>query len=589
MKVVVANSVGVDEEGYYIVHSPSRWSFSAKNFKEQFTYYPWELAYTSSLLKRETEHQVKFLDGCLNKWDHTAYLARLEEERPDWLIMESSSRTFDCDFRLALAVQEKFGTRLIFCGQHPTAYPEEVIKAYSGEPDKLFICLGEYEYTVLDIISGKNPAGILGLYPNFRRPLLDINSLPWPEDEDTSRIKYYDPPSEYREIQMYASRGCPLKCTFCVCSNLYYTKPNWRPRNVADIVSEIKYLRNKYEEMEGVFFDEEVHNVKKSFILDLTRAIKEEGLDDLHYDAMCAYSTLDEEMMAAMKEAGYYKLRVGIETASAKVAKSIGLGKKFDIPKLLNVLKLAKEIGLKVYGTFTIGAPGSDRHEDEKTTRLIKEIAEEGLLNDLQVSMCTPQPGTPFFKWAEANGCLVTKNWKKYDGAQMSVVSYPDYSDKEIYEVYQQTLSAYDLGREEKRREAFLKTGQSQWPGLGLKKAKKILVMRSTRMWHVNLSLSALSCYFKNVRLDVLAQPIVKEKLRENPQVNKIYLYQEGFFDLEKMDKDLLGHLRREDYDFVVVLYNDYCGRGYEEVGKIARAISKDVLVIKPGGEIEKI
>lgn len=589
MKVVVANSVGVDEEGYYIVHSPSRWSFSAKNYKEQFTYYPWELAYTSSLLKRETDEEVKFLDGCLNKWDHKAYLARLEEEKPDWLVMESSSRTFDEDFRLAMAVQERFGTRLIFCGPHPMTYAEDIIRDYPGQASKLFICLGEYEYTVLDIISGKNPASILGLYPNPRRPLLDINSLPWPEDEDTSRIRYYDPPSEYREIQMYASRGCPLKCTFCVCGNLYYTKPNWRPRSVADIVSEIKYLRDKYEEMEGVFFDEEVHNVKKSFILNLTMAIKKEGLDNLHYDAMCTYSTFDEEMMMAMKGAGYYKLRLGIETASERIAKNIGLGKKFNIEKLLSVLGMAKKIGLKIYGTFTIGAAGANRVEDEKTIQLIKKIAEGGLLNDLQVSMCTPQPGTPFFKWATSRGYLVTYDWKRYDGAQMSVVSYPDYSDREIYEVYQQALSAYDLGWQERMREAFLMTIQSQWSRIGLKRAKKILSMRSNRMWHVNLSLEALSRQFKEAKIDLLAQPIVEGKLRENPLVSKVYLYGEGFFNFEKMDKELLRHLRRENYDLVAVLYNDYCGRGYEEVGKIAKAISKDVLIIKPGGEIEKI
>ena len=60
MKIAIANSVGLDREGYYIIHSPSRWSWGQKNNKNAFTYYPWELAYTSSLLKRETDYEIRF-------------------------------------------------------------------------------------------------------------------------------------------------------------------------------------------------------------------------------------------------------------------------------------------------------------------------------------------------------------------------------------------------------------------------------------------------------------------------------------------------------------------------------------------------
>ena len=67
MKIVVANSVGVDANGYHMVHVPSRWSLGVKNFTN-CGYYPWQLAYTSALLKRETDHAVKFLDGVLMGW-----------------------------------------------------------------------------------------------------------------------------------------------------------------------------------------------------------------------------------------------------------------------------------------------------------------------------------------------------------------------------------------------------------------------------------------------------------------------------------------------------------------------------------------
>ncbi len=76
MNIVIANSVGVDTNGYHMVHVPSRWSLGVKNHTN-CSYYPWELAYTSSLLKRETNHKVKFLDGVLNAWDYDTYIQRL--------------------------------------------------------------------------------------------------------------------------------------------------------------------------------------------------------------------------------------------------------------------------------------------------------------------------------------------------------------------------------------------------------------------------------------------------------------------------------------------------------------------------------
>lgn len=429
MKVIIANSVGIDEYGDHIVHFPSRWTASVGKTK-CFTYYPYELAYLSSLLKRETEYEIKMVDGNLLQLDSEAYIKMLEAYKPDWLVMETATIVYKDDLAVAKALKKKYGTKIIFCGQHPTAFPKEVL---SDGVD--FVCLGEYEYTVLDIIRGLPPKKIPGLYPNGYRALLDLDDLPFPEDRDISRWDYINiGGSDYREIEMFASRGCPLRCTFCVCGNLYYIKPNWRHRKISNIVHEIKYLKGKYPNMEGIFFNEEAHNISKKFIIDLTRAIKESGLDDLKYNAMCGYWTLDKEMIEAMCEAGYYKLRIGIETASEIVAKA--MNKKIDIPRLKAVLKVAEDVGMKMYGTFTFGAPQSTRKEDMKTVKLIKELVDNDLLYDLQTSICTPQPGTPFYHWAEENGYLISKNWRDYDGATCAVVSYPDYSNREIEEVF---------------------------------------------------------------------------------------------------------------------------------------------------------
>lgn len=436
MKVVVANSIGIDSKGYGIIHSPSRWSEGVKNRENWFAYYPWELAYCSALLKRETDCEVKFVDGCLERLNYGRYLEKITEECPDWLVIESAARMIDENLRLAKELKKRLGTKIIFTGHHASVFPEYLL---SDGID--FVCIGEYEYTVLELIRQKNPKDIVGLYPNKRRPLLDINSLPWPEDNDVSRLSYGipgEPSSEYLEIQMYASRGCPGSCGFCVARNVYYSQPNWRPRNVSDIINELKYLRNKYPEMEGVFFDEEAHNVNKNFIMELTKAIVANGLNNLHYEAMCDSRSLDKEMMEAMREAGYYKIRVGIETTNPDV---LSISKKpLEIDVITQKLKEAKQIGLKTYGTFMIGMPGASKEIDLKTTLYIEKMILDGVLDNAQISICTPQPGTPFYESAKAEKYIIEDDYRNFDGGRHSVVSYPGYDNKSIESVF---VSAY--------------------------------------------------------------------------------------------------------------------------------------------------
>ena len=99
------------------------------------------MAYTSSLLKRDTNHNIKFLDGVLQSWDAETYLQHAGE--PDWLIMESSTRTIREDLRFAATLKENFGTRLIFTGQNTMAKTVELLKTAD------YVCIVEYELAVM--------------------------------------------------------------------------------------------------------------------------------------------------------------------------------------------------------------------------------------------------------------------------------------------------------------------------------------------------------------------------------------------------------------------------------------------------------
>ncbi len=577
MNIVVANSVGIDSTGHHMVHVPSRWSLGVKNFTN-CGYYPWQLAYTSALLKRETGHRVKFLDGVLAGWDHDAYLAALEPEKPDWLILESSTRTIFADLRLAAAAKQRWGTKLVLTGQHPMAKPEEVLKVAD------FVLIGEYEFIVLDLIRGADPKTLPGVYPNARGPLIDVDALPFPEDDDVRRIDYHEPNCRYRQIQMYASRGCPRRCNFCAAATLYYDELNWRSRRIDSVVEEIATLKDKYPEMEGVFFDEEVHNIKKSFNIDLARAIRAAGLNGLKYEALCEYVSLDEEALKEMARAGYYKIRFGIETASDRVAEKMTLGKKHDLDKLHSILKFGKNLGLTFYATFSIGGLGSSRAEDQKTVDLIHELTRQGLLDEIQVSINTPQPGTDFYD-ACVDAAYLNPNagWQDYDGNGHVVVEYPHYPAHDIQAMFGEALAAFDRGKLEAA--AFSPTTSEL--NRAVPQGANVLLLRCVRPWMIHSILAALGETPSS--LDILGQQDVASEFENLPGVHEYFSYGKGFFAIERIGSGLLEVLRSRSYDCVLLpLANNHLP-GYQNVLEVAQHVNpRRILGVLPeGGVIE--
>jgi radical SAM superfamily enzyme YgiQ (UPF0313 family) len=438
MNIVIANAVGINSMGKRISHFPTRWTGLdyAQHLGGQ-TFYPFMLGYTSSLLKRETDYNITFVDGVLESLDIDQYVKRVSVLKPDLLVVESASVTYKDDLEFALGVKKNCGTTIVSVGAHSSVFPEVVL---SNGFD--FAAIGEFEYTILDLARKGLKGKVPGLYGNPSRGLTDIDLLPFPEDEDVRRIDYREPfHSEYREIEFFTSRGCPMACSFCVAVHVYYQGIcKWRHRTISSIIAEINCLQKKYPEMKGLFIDDEAHNSSPRFVMDLCRAICENGLSYLKFNAMCGAWSITPEMAKAMAAAGYYKLRLGIETASEKTAEM--MGSKIDLQRTIRALELLGDVGIKVQGTFTIGAMGSTEEEDRKTIEFGCELAKRGLIQEYQVSLSTPMPGTPYFSWAEEKGYLLTKDWNTYDGSVASVVSYPNYSAEDIKRVWLEAREA---------------------------------------------------------------------------------------------------------------------------------------------------
>ena len=435
MKIVVATAVGKSRQGLYYDLFPTRWSAAGPVHSN--TYYPFSLAYLSSLLKRDTrDHEIRMLDGNYRGYPISRYAEALLAERPDLIVLEADGLTYAEDMELLRRVKEAHPVRLVLCGPYPTAEPERALRDGAD-----FVALGEFETSIVDLVRrGFDPA-TPGIHPNARRPLLDVNELPWPEDEDVSRRDYCRMYAcEYRQVEVFATRGCPVNCNYCVVRNVYHGRGNFRTRDVGNVVDEIRYLRHRYPEIDGIFFNDESHTASKRHALELCEALASSGLSrELAFDCMCNYATLDRELLQALRRAGYYKVRFGIETLDVEASRQIFNSPwKQDGEKLREVLLLCREIGLKVYVTLSVGSSGATAQSDRATLRAIQLLYEQGLLQEFQVSINTPMPGTPFYDLVRREGFLVDEDPARQNGIASCVVSFPGYPRQAIEEVFRE-------------------------------------------------------------------------------------------------------------------------------------------------------
>jgi radical SAM superfamily enzyme YgiQ (UPF0313 family) len=433
MNILILNPVGKLSDGRWVCLFPSRWD--AGTAWKNPPYFPFELAYLSTLLKRELpEARVKMLDPNWHDldWKETRDYIKQNFPNPDVVITECSALTYpDMTRVMQNFMRSDFPklTQWFLAGPYGASNCQ---KASDDGWDVIF--QGEYENLVLDALRHPGQSSFYKRLPNVP---VDLDWLPWPEDQDISRINYSEWSNPYPGmIQAFPTRGCPLACSFCVVPTLYGGHGNsfqsHRTRNVDNICDEIEYLARKYKgQFSGCFFNEETHNANIEWFMDFCDRLICRGLDRWRYDAMCGYWPFTEDAIKLAARSGYCQIRIGIENFSQEVGKKIG--KRIIPEKLGQVLEWCKKYGIAVYGTTQVGAPGSTFDSDVATLQTMLELKREGYVRTWQNSVSTPQPGTPMYNEALKEGRLLTTDISQFDGMH-AVMELPGYPAEKINE-----------------------------------------------------------------------------------------------------------------------------------------------------------
>jgi radical SAM superfamily enzyme YgiQ (UPF0313 family) len=184
---------------------------------------------------------------------------------------------------------------------------------------------------------------------------MDIDTLPWPS-RDLLPICFEK--TNYATI--LASRGCYGVCTFC--SNQSFEQvsigSNWRGRNPVDLVNEIEKLRTSLGVKVFKFNDPNLFGSGlngRQHIVDICNEIIVRNFSDLHLMGFCRSNDIDLEIAWLMKQAGFERVLIGIESANPIVLRLFRKGETLQtIHKSINILR---QVGIDIVPGFMLFNP----------------------------------------------------------------------------------------------------------------------------------------------------------------------------------------------------------------------------------------
>lgn len=372
------------------------------------TYPPLGLLYLAAHLRRFSDHEVSVLDCQVENLAYEAVEAEVRRRSPDLVgITVLTLMLYDA---VETARRVKSVSREIHVtlgGPHTSIYPREtallepVDSVVIGEGERVFTDLVEAvarrrELSTVKGIAYRREGEVVMTPP--ADPITDLDTLP-PIDRTMLPLKKYRSLVDVGKLSttMISSRGCPGRCIFC---DVPYKV--FRPRSPGLVVDEMEEcVRLGIGE---VYFYDDAFNLRKDRVLELCRTIAERKLP-VRWAFRGRVTPFDEEMAAALREAGCVRIQFGVESGSEDILRT--MRKAIDLGDVRRAFRIAHQFGIATVAYFMIAFPGETREHVLRTIEFAKEIAP-----DYPVFCVTvPFPGTELYRLGLERGVLSHDFW----------------------------------------------------------------------------------------------------------------------------------------------------------------------------------
>lgn len=253
----------------------------------------------------------------------------------------------------------------------------------------------------------------------------DLSKLPHPYYDKTIRQKV-------ASMVVEASRGCPNNCDFCIVTEFYGRA--YRQKSKEYVIEELEGIEKvgKY-----CFFTDDNFAANQSKTIGILEEIKKHSVKREKIAQITIAAAFNDELLKALKKAGFLYLCVGIESIVDKTLKFFG--KPYQADKIKEAVNIYRDNGFWIHGMMMLGGDGDTPETLEETGQWIGKN-----LDSVQLFTPIPIPGTRFYDRMEQEGRILTKEWYLYDGQHVVIRPRnftPYWLQKKIYRMYRKFYS----------------------------------------------------------------------------------------------------------------------------------------------------
>lgn len=320
---------------------------------------------------KDMNYQCKIREFSINDREEKI-LEEIIKERPNVVAFSTYIWNIEMIRRLSNLIKlVDESIEIVYGGPEVSYDSQNILKELNGE----YIIEGEGEKTYREFVEYKlgerDIKSIRGLYykengevySNGKRPLMNMNEIVFPYEEDEildNKIVYYE-----------ASRGCPFNCKYCLSS----TTHGVRFLDVERVKKELKYFIDK--EVRLVKFVDRTFNCNHKFTMAIWEfLINQETKTQFHFEISA--DILKEAELELLRKApkDRFQFEVGVQTTNDEVLNKINRFVNFsDIKEKVD--ELLKIRNIKQHLDLIAGLPGEDYNSFKKSFNDVYSIAPE--------------------------------------------------------------------------------------------------------------------------------------------------------------------------------------------------------------------
>jgi radical SAM superfamily enzyme YgiQ (UPF0313 family) len=251
-----------------------------------------------------------------------------------------------------------------------------------------FICKGEAEKTILDIIEGVINNSLRQIY--IGEPYHDLNLVPFPARHKISGsqggniFSYNKRFTSGDTTILLTTRGCPFKCAFCVNPCLTAMADKVRYRSVDNVVNEVKEVINTYG-IRQFRVSDDMFTSNKQRMIELCKELKKLNII---WRISARVKPFDREMAEVLVGSGCKEASFGVESFDDEVLRL--LNKRTTAEDNAKALTIAIESGLDARCLMMIRTPG----QTPKTIELNKSYIKNTPYTIASCTVFVPMPGS---------------------------------------------------------------------------------------------------------------------------------------------------------------------------------------------------